>query len=1541
MQSALVSKRMSFVAYFVSFSLLSNPIALANGDLPESMAKPYLEGHHGFNLTPADPFPIYKMYDLQEGESWESLSERTGTPVNNLLRVNDYKTPNVMPERAWAYAPGFGNQIPYEEPSLPTLGISEDSDPKSEGVEQTLAEELVKIGESLNEGGVEPYLDSLEGRARSYANEKLESSVVDAFQGKGTVRFSTDLFNNFEAASASLDALLPLYDRDGRLLFSQFGYRYNNDSTFKGRDFLNVGLGLRYQWGDQLLGVNGFVDHDMDRGHNRGSIGFENWRDNLKLSSNYYFPLSDWKDSSDLDFHVERAAHGLDAEVSAYVPGYPQLGGTLSYAQYFGDKVDVTGSVKPQRNPYEFKAEANYSPVSAVSMRAGLSSVKGERASFDVGLDLNYKLGVPWSKQISPEHVGEFRRLQGQWLDLVERNNNIVLEYKEKQQFTAQVSDLSVSALNSENNFLPLTLSVSLNGHTPLEAWSRLPKDYEVEWSLPEPVIYASNTYNNKQNKELEKDLRDLQSIGVIVPIFEGDFPYTVAITHKPSGQTQRLRANISVKPLAKIATKPNKILDLKRKAVEFELVYKDIDPLLERAIEAYISRIKLYNGFGDNVEKNSSDSYFSVQGKNKYVILKTRLTKLSDLEKLNDNAVYRRLFLNEYSLHMPIILSGNLDKLEPGDIGYTMLDAGMDQSLPYEKNKTYLQAATGGNGGNVVYSSDDTSVATVDDSGKVTLKGIGSATITAKEESQPSYAEQSDSYKLTVGPGSGVKLLPHPDVITQYRENKLVLVQASGGNGTLKYSVDNKTVAEVDKSSGLLTIKGVGSTKVFVEDSDDNFIRQNVFTEVTVSAADGTPVYVPDQHIFLDTPSYEPEVFGGNPKLKVKFSTSDESIVRIRDNKLEAVSEGVATVTATTSATSTQTAALTKFEVTVSKRVGDSIFASDVVKVFGEANFQPKVSGGNGSEPVFISHTPSVVTVVKNQFEIKGIGIANVTVKSPSIGSKASTSFDFKISVVKRNGVALEIKDIQKKIGDPDFSPSIKGGNGSGFEFKSGNDSVIEVVNNKLSVKGVGTAVVTVKSLESPTRNEVTSDFLVKVIPAVYVEDIEVKYGDSSLSPIIIGGNGTTPRFISEDPNVIEVVDNRLNVKNVGVVKVTVVSPANVSQKEKRSSFKVTVKKGLGLGVYSPKQSGRLGEPDVDLSQLVLGGNTLPPKFESLTPNIVNIVNNRARVLKAGKALLKVISPEDKRRKSSSSVFEFEALKGIAKLNAELIGDDPLISGLDHILTLKIEGKPELSNISAALESPNPRLTFVNNKLSLSKIDSGPYYGNIIVTIPETEKYMGVKVKVPYKVYRSLSLSPQTIYYSSDKGMTRQVDGRLDGFIENLNIKVSNPTLLNFDKVSNRYTWNQLGKVKVTVSNKYETVSAMFEYRVLKAGNWIYSGTLKNDYKQWAEGPGGRGYVRPAWEACSNLNALGKSWRVPGLREFLALRSVGNNKEIVSGSYWTDEYKWRDYGPVYIGVKNERGYSTSYIRQTYDHEREPSKWSIGRNLNVICVSND
>ena len=364
------------------------------------------------------------------------------------------------------------NQDKYA--NLPKLGSDDNYDPKADkdalatqvaSTLQTLATQDWKQITSSENGGISGHVrNKAKDYAEDYVRSSVKNQVVDPLKGAaqdflgqfGTAQLQFDIsdkgsFNNINAKLFS-----PWYDTEDTLIFTQLSFQEYEHNRRIG----NFGIGQRWDVADKtwLLGYNVFLDHDFQRSHNRLGIGVEAWTDYMKFAVNYYHPLSDWKNSKDFDDYLERAARGFDVRFQGYLPQYPHLGGSLMYEQYYGDKVALFGKDNLQKDPRAITASIDYTPVPLFTVKAEHKRGQDSKKETKAELTMNYRIGMPLKDQIDPDMVQAARSLKGSRYDLVDRNNYIVLEYKEKK-MTVDLGLESLELLEGE------TYDVSIGVH--------------------------------------------------------------------------------------------------------------------------------------------------------------------------------------------------------------------------------------------------------------------------------------------------------------------------------------------------------------------------------------------------------------------------------------------------------------------------------------------------------------------------------------------------------------------------------------------------------------------------------------------------------------------------------------------------------------------------------------------------------------------------------------------------------------------------------------------------------------------------------------------------------------------------------------------------------------------------------------------------------------------------------------------------------------------------------------------------------------------
>lgn len=340
------------------------------------------------------------------------------------------------------------NAETQSEHMLPSLGTPENStnlqvqpaDAPS-AFESQLAGTASQLGTSLSGEHSQTASDAVGNLSASAASNAVNNTVSGWLSQFGTVQSNISFDNNFSLQDSSIDVLVPVYDSPKNMLFTQLGAR-NKDH----RNTINIGLGWRTFFADHwMAGINAFYDDDLS-GHNRRlGVGGELWTDYLQLSANTYQRLNSWHQSSDFDDYDERPANGFDIRANAFLPSYPQLGGKLVFEQYFGDQVALIDTDTLQKNPYAVTVGINYTPIPLLTV--GLDEKLGKSGENDtsVNLQLTYRIGSSWEDNTSPGAVDALRSLPQSRYSLVNRNNNIVLEYKKQDLIKLMLSTSNVT----------------------------------------------------------------------------------------------------------------------------------------------------------------------------------------------------------------------------------------------------------------------------------------------------------------------------------------------------------------------------------------------------------------------------------------------------------------------------------------------------------------------------------------------------------------------------------------------------------------------------------------------------------------------------------------------------------------------------------------------------------------------------------------------------------------------------------------------------------------------------------------------------------------------------------------------------------------------------------------------------------------------------------------------------------------------------------------------------------------------------------------
>lgn len=365
---------------------------------------------------------------MERWKSAQSVAERFGISVAELRKLNQFRT----------FARGFDNVRQGDELDVPAQVSENNLTPppgnSSGNLEQQIASTSQQIGSLLAE---DMNSEQAANMARGWASSQASGAMIDWLSRFGTARITLGVDEDFSLKNSQFDFLHPWYETPDNLFFSQHTLHRTDERTQ-----INNGLGWRHFTPTWMSGINFFFDHDLSRYHSRAGIGAEYWRDYLKLSSNGYLRLTNWRSAPELDNDYEaRPANGWDVRAEGWLPAWPHLGGKLVYEQYYGDEVALFDKDDRQSNPHAITAGLNYTPFPLMTFSAEQRQGKQGENDTRFAVDFTWQPGSAMQKQLDPNEVAARRSLAGSRYDLVDRNNNIVLEYRKKELVRLTLTD--------------------------------------------------------------------------------------------------------------------------------------------------------------------------------------------------------------------------------------------------------------------------------------------------------------------------------------------------------------------------------------------------------------------------------------------------------------------------------------------------------------------------------------------------------------------------------------------------------------------------------------------------------------------------------------------------------------------------------------------------------------------------------------------------------------------------------------------------------------------------------------------------------------------------------------------------------------------------------------------------------------------------------------------------------------------------------------------------------------------------------------------
>ena len=268
-----------------------------------------------------------------------------------------------------------------------------------------------------------------------------------------------------------------------------------------------------------------------------------------------------------------------------------------------------------------------------------------------------------------------------------------------------------------------------------------------------------------------------------------------------------------------------------------------------------------------------------------------------------------------------------------------------------------------------VTYKSSDTSVATVDAEGKVTLVKPGETVITASFAGSADYLAGSASYTLTVAKGDPSLSYSEATASVVFGAElsaPTLTVTPESLKDKVKITSSNESVAKIT-GLGDVTVVGAGETTIKAAFAgDDYYNAAEASYKLTVTAAAATLAFAQtDCSTTVGASFNSPELSRTPASLKVKYSSSNTDLATVSEETgiVVAKAEGVVTITATSADVSYTGSA--SYKLTITRSASGLQFASaTATATYGSPFTAPELNNEHALTVKYESSNTAVATV-------------------------------------------------------------------------------------------------------------------------------------------------------------------------------------------------------------------------------------------------------------------------------------------------------------------------------------------------------------------------------------------------------------------------------------------------------------------------------------------------------------------------------------------------------------------------------------------------
>ena len=489
------------------------------------------------------------------------------------------------------------------------------------------------------------------------------------------------------------------------------------------------------------------------------------------------------------------------------------------------------------------------------------------------------------------------------------------------------------------------------------------------------------------------------------------------------------------------------------------------------------------------------------------------------------------------------------------------------------------VQPPTSNSKGEWKFSSSKPDIAQINAStGRVTIAGAGTSTITATQAAVKDFESISVTAELTVARATPVLGSFTTTSRTVGEEAFALASPTSTSSAVFKMESSDESVAKFSRVNGKLSIVGAGKTTITAtQPANDDFLAASKNFVLTVRK--GTPVLSAIAELSSTFGEVGPAI--GKPTSEsrgaVTFTSSNTAVATVNatTGQVSVVGAGTTTITATQAATDDYVSATQTMTFTVKQAVPTLGKITADSKTFGDGEFSiTKPTSLSSGTFTFTSSDSKVVKITEEgKVTIAGAGTATITATQAAAGNYASNSVKTEITIAKATPELSNISLTGLVFGDADSTMEPRSTSSGAFTFSSNNTRVLTVneKTGRVRIVGAGTATITVKQASTTNYEAASSSVTVQVglaTPAFQrLDPIAKDFGDANF----LFDWGTSPSdgvitYTSSNPDAatINATTGRVTIVSTGITTLTMSQAKGTNHTAATTVAVLTISRGL-----------------------------------------------------------------------------------------------------------------------------------------------------------------------------------------------------------------------------------------------------------------------------------------------------------------------------------------------------------------------------------------